>query len=142
MRCRNCALTEDGQRLLDAIGPALGIIGHGVQALTEAKGEPSGLLRLNTSHIAARLVLEPHVGEFLGRYPKLQLELVINDGLANIIADGCDAGIRLGRSLAEGVVAVPVTPRLEMVVVGTPGYFKQHGKPKTPEDLVRHNCIR
>lgn len=139
---RDMALTEDGQRLLHTIGPALSTIGHGVRTLTEATSEPSGLLRVNTSHIAARLLLEPHLGEFLGCYPKLQLELVIDDGLANIIADGCDAGIRLGRSLAEGVVAVPLTPKLAMAVVGTPGYFKQHGKPKTPEDLARHNCIR
>ena len=139
---RDMALTEDGQRLLDAIAPALGAIEHGVHALTETKGEPSGLLRINTSHIAARLLLEPHVAEFLGRYPKLQLELVIDDGFANIIANGCDAGIRLGRSLTEGMVAVPVTPLLEMAVVGSPSYFKQHGKPKAPEELAQHNCLR
>jgi len=73
-------------------------------------------------------LLEPHLGEFLSRYPGLRLERVLNDGFANIIADGADVGIRLGESLDEHMV--PITPRIEMAIVGSPDYFKRHGPPR------------
>lgn len=139
---RNMSLTEDGQRLLDAIASPLGMIERALQSVDAMRGEPVGLLRVNTSRIAARVLVEPHLGEFLARYPQLKLELVIDDGLSNIIADGCDAGIRLGRSLAGHMVAVSITPALEMAIVGAPDYFRRRGKPATPEDLVRHECLR
>ncbi|WP_223643685.1 LysR substrate-binding domain-containing protein [Corallococcus sp. EGB] len=91
--------------------------------------------------MAARELLEPHLAEFLARYPKLAVELVMDDGLSNIIAAGCDVGIRIGERLSEHVVAVPITPMLEMAVVATPAYFARHGRPSTPADLARHNCI-
>lgn len=91
--------------------------------------------------MAAKALIEPHLVEFYSRYPKLRLELVMAEPLSNIIADGCDAGIRLGRSLADHVVAVPVTPALSMAVVGSPAYFKRYGTPRTPADLIGHNCI-
>lgn len=138
---RDMSLTEDGQRLFDALRPALTSIERAVGNLREARNEPSGLLRVNTSRIAAKKLLEPHLGEFLGRYPQLRLELLMDDGLSNIIADGCDAGIRLGESLAAHMVAVPITPMLEMAVVASPDYFKRRGQPATPADLVRHNCL-
>ncbi len=138
---RDMSLTEDGQRLFDALRPALVAIERAVGNLREGRNEPSGLLRVNTSRVAAKKLVEPHLGEFLGRYPQLRLELVMDDGLANIVADGCDAGIRLGESLAEHMVAVQITPMLEMAVVASPGYFKRCGKPATPADLVRHNCL-
>ncbi|MED8006066.1 LysR substrate-binding domain-containing protein, partial [Pseudomonas aeruginosa] len=83
--------------------------------------------------------LEPYLGEFLARYPGLRLELVLNDGFANIIAGGADVGIRLCESLDEHMVAVPITPRIEMAVVGSPAYFERHGIPQTPAELVQHN---
>lgn len=94
-----------------------------------------------TARVAARTLLEPHLGEFMARYPLLRVELVMDDGLSNIIADGYDAGIRLGESLAEHMVAVPITPMLEMVVAGSPDYFARHGTPATPADLIGHNCL-
>lgn len=117
---RDMSLTEAGQRLYDA---------------------PSGLLRVNTSRMAAKVLVEPHLGELMACYPKLRLELVMDDGLANIVADGCDAGIRLGESLAEHVVAVPISPMMEMAVVASPAYFRRHGRPRAPADLVQHNCV-
>ncbi|MGH8435563.1 MAG: LysR family transcriptional regulator [Pseudomonas sp.] len=138
---RDMSLTEQGQRLFDSLQPALGAIERAVRSLGEAGREPSGLLRVNTSRIAAKKLVEPHLAEFLGRHPQLKLEVVMDDGLANIVAAGCDAGIRLGESLAEHMVAVPITPVLEMAVVGSPGYFERHGKPATPADLVQHNCL-
>lgn len=139
---RDMSLTEEGQHLLDALVPALDAIEGAVRRLGDARSEPSGLIRLNTSRVAAKKLIEPHIGEFLARYPNLKLELIMDDGLSNIIADGCDAGIRIGESLAEHMVAVPITPMLEMAVVASPGYFERHGKPESPQDLVRHDCVR
>ncbi|UPG93880.1 LysR family transcriptional regulator [Luteibacter aegosomatissinici] len=138
---RDMSLTEAGQQLFDALQPALGNIQNAVRSVGDASGTPSGLIRLNTSRMAAKALIEPHLAEFYTRYPKLRLELVMAEPLSNIVADGCDAGIRLGRSLAEHVVAVPITPTLSMAVVGAPAYFARHGVPTTPDDLVHHNCI-
>jgi DNA-binding transcriptional LysR family regulator len=138
---RDMSLTEAGQQLFDTLQPRLAEIEHAVRHLGDASGEPSGLIKVNTSRMAAKALVEPHLGEFYARYPKLRLELVMAESLSNIIADGCDAGIRLGRSLADHVVAVPVTPQLSMAVVGAPAYFERHGVPKTPADLATHNCI-
>ena len=138
---RDMSLTDEGQRLLDVLAPALKAVERAVSELGEAHEEPSGLIRMNSSRIAARLLIEPHLGELLERYPKLRLELVMNDGISNIVADGMDAGLRLGESLDEHMVAVPVTPPIEMAVVGSPAYFARHGLPESPADLMRHNCL-
>ncbi len=138
---RDMSLTEEGQRLFDALQPALASIERAVVELGETHAEPAGLIRVNTSRVAARLLLEPGMGEFLARFPKLRLELVMNDGFSNIVAEGLDAGIRLGESLDEHMVAVPVTPMLEMAIVGSPAYFARHGVPQAPADLMRHNCL-
>ncbi|MCB1637020.1 MAG: LysR family transcriptional regulator, partial [Xanthomonadales bacterium] len=102
---RDMSLTEAGQHLFDALQSSLGDIEQAVRNLGDASGEPAGLVRINTSRMAARALIEPHLDEFYRRYPKLKLELSMTEPLANIIAEGCDAGIRLGRSLAEHVVA-------------------------------------
>jgi len=138
---RDMTLTEEGQRLYDALAPALKMINTAVAELGELSSTPTGLIRVNTSRIAARTLLEPHLGEFFARYPGIRLELVLNDGLANIIADGTDVGLRLGESLDEHMVAVPVSPRIETAVVGSPAYFERHGVPQTPAELSHHNCL-
>lgn len=138
---RDMSLTDEGQRLLDVLQPALTAIERAVSELGEAHEAPSGLIRMNSSRIAARLLIEPHLSAFLARYPQLRLELVMNDGFSNIVADGMDAGIRLGESLDEHMVAVPVTPPIEMAIVGSPAYFERYGIPETPADLMRHNCL-
>lgn len=138
---RNMSLTEEGQRLFAELQPALESLDRAVRELGDATTEPTGLVRINTARMAARELVEPHLAEFLARYPKITVELVMDDGLSNIIADGCDVGIRIGERLAEHVVAVPITPMLEMAVVATPAYFARHGRPSTPADLAQHNCI-
>lgn len=131
---RDMSLTEEGQRLFDALQGALA-------SVERALAEPSGLIRINTSRVAAQALLEPHLAEFLARYPRLRVELVLADGFSSIVADGMDAGIRLGESLDEYMVAVPITPMVRMAVVGAPGYFERHGTPAEPADLMRHNCL-
>ena len=138
---RDMSLTEEGQRLYDVLQPALAAIERAVAELGEVHAEPSGLIRMTSSRTAARLLVEPHMGELLARHPRLRLELVMDDGFSNIVAEGLDAGIRLGESLDERMVAVPITPPLEMAIVGSPAYFARHGVPETPADLVRHNCL-
>lgn len=138
---RDMSLTEEGRRLLDVLQPALAGVERAVAELGESNDEPSGLIRMNSSRIAARLLIEPHLGELLARYPRLRLELVMDDGFSNIVADGLDAGIRLGESLDEHMVAVPITPPLRMAIVGAPAYFERHGLPRAPGDLMQHNCL-
>jgi DNA-binding transcriptional LysR family regulator len=138
---RSMSLTEDGQRLYDTLRPHFRGIERAVTGLVEARGEPAGLLRINTSRPAAALVLTPHLGEFLARYPQVQVELVVNDAFADIIGEGCDAGLRLGESLAEHVVAVPVTPPLSMAIVASPTYLARRGAPQAPQDISGHDCI-
>ena len=138
---RDMSLTEEGQKLFDTLLPSFKAIEGALRKVGEAHDEPSGLLRINTPKVVAKYLIEPHLSEFLNRYPKLKIELVMEDGLTNIIAEGCDAGIRLGESLAEHVVAIPITPMLEMAAVGTPQYFKENSIPKSPLELVKHNCL-
>lgn len=138
---RDMSLTEEGQRLFDVLQPALVAIEGAVTELGETGAEPSGTIRLSISRVAARSLIEPHIAEFLARYPKLRLELVTDDGFTNIVAEGLDAGVRLEESLEEHMVAVPITPPLEMAIVGSPRYFERHGVPETPEDLKHHNCL-
>lgn len=138
---RDMSLTDEGQRLLDVLQPALTAIERAVAEIGEAHAEPTGLIRMNSSRVAARLLIEPHMGKFLARYPRLRLELVMDDGFSNIVAEGLDAGIRLGESLDEHMVAVPITPPLEMAIVGSPEYFERYGVPETPADLMKHNCL-
>ncbi|AOS95672.1 HTH-type transcriptional regulator DmlR [Microbulbifer aggregans] len=138
---RSMSLTEEGQRLFDVLTPAIESVDRAVAEVGESQAEPSGVIRINTSRVAARLLLEPKMESFLARYPKLKLELILDDGLSNIISSGMDAGIRLGESLAEQMVAVPVTPPISMAIVGSPEYFAKHGTPETPDDLLHHNCL-
>lgn len=139
---RDMSLTDDGMRLWESIQPALQSIEQAVTQVNEARNEPTGVIRLNTSRIAARMLIEPHLQEFLSLYPQLTVELVMDDGFSNIIADGMDAGIRRGESVAEHMVAVPISQPLCFAVVGTPAYFAQRKPPQTPEDLAQHNCVR
>ncbi|MBE4111021.1 LysR family transcriptional regulator [Vibrio parahaemolyticus] len=138
---RNMSLTEEGQRLLDTLHPSLTNIEQALNSLNDLHIEPAGLIRISVSRTAARLLFEPHLGEFLSRYPKIRLELSMDDGLTNIVAEGMDAGIRLGVSLDEHMVAIPITPNLTNAIVGSPDYFKRYGKPETPNDLEYHNCL-
>lgn len=138
---RSMSLTEEGQRLYDGLAPALKAIDAAVGEIGESHSAPSGLIRVNTSRIAARTLLEPHLAEFLERYPELRIEMILNDGFSNIVADSTDVGIRLGESLDEHMIAVPITPPIEMAVVGSPEYFERNGIPESPAQLRQHNCL-
>ncbi len=138
---RDMSLTEDGQRLFDSVSPALDIIERSLRELSATGSAPSGLLRISTSHVAAKYLIQPHLAELGRRYPELKLELMMDDRLSNIVAEGADAGIRLGESLAEHMIAVPISPKIELVVAGSPAYFERNPIPRTPTDLASHNCV-
>jgi DNA-binding transcriptional LysR family regulator len=139
---RSLALTEAGARLFARINPAFLDIGDAIDELNRFRDTPFGTLRLNVSRICARFVLMPIVTRFLAAFPDIQVELVVNDALVDVVAEGFDAGIRFGESIAADMIAVPVGPRLSFAVVGTPDYFESHGKPITPRDLTGRPCIR
>jgi DNA-binding transcriptional LysR family regulator len=138
---RSVALTEAGERLLRTIGPAFAQIDGGVASLSELRDKPAGTIRMTTSEHAAHTVLWPVLSPLLHSYPDLHVELVIDASLTDIVTDRLDAGVRLGESIAKDMVAVRIGPELRMAVVGSPGYFAEHPKPKTPQHLAEHRCI-
>ncbi len=138
---RSVAPTPAGERLLRSLDPALAEVARGLDALSDWRGEPSGTLRVTTFSSAARSVLAPTLPRFLLDHPSISVEVTVDDRLADIVADGFDAGIRFGETVERDMVTVRVGPDLRTVVVGTPGYFARHPRPATPADLDGHNCV-
>ena len=139
---RSVSLTEEGRRLLEQLTPGLQLIGYAIDTLDDHHDQPVGEIRINTSRFAARQFIEPHLSEFADRFPDVRLELVLDDGIGDIVSEGCDAGIRLGESLTPAMVAIPISPMMRMSVAASPDYFARHPPPVTPEDLQYHDCIR
>lgn len=139
---RSVALTEAGAELLASLAPALAQIRSSVERVRASSSRPSGLLRLNSSGVAFTTLIEPHLAAFAERYPDVVLDVQIDNGLSDIVAQGFDAGIRLGHALQRDMVAVPMGPLQQLVVVGAPAYLARRGTPKTPKDLLEHECIR
>ncbi len=138
---RSVAPTEAGARLLERLLPAMSEFDAAVADVKALSGRPSGTLRINCPRTAAIHVLGPLIGPFLKAYPEIALDIVTEEKLVDIVAGRFDAGIRLGEKVEQDMVAVRFGGDLEMLVVGSPGYFAQHGKPKTPRDLKSHRCI-
>jgi len=138
---RNVGLTEAGERFVARLRPAVGEVEDAFASLAELRDRPAGTLRLAVSTIACRRFIEPNLASFLARYPELKIDVVVDDGLTNIVQGGFDAGIRLGESLDREMVAVRISADERVAVVGSPAYFAEHGKPKHPRDLHAHDCI-
>jgi DNA-binding transcriptional LysR family regulator len=138
---RSVALTEAGERLFETLRPALDEIDAKLAALSQLRETPGGTVRITTSEHAARTVLWPKVKELLSAYPDLKVELSIEGALTDIVTERFDAGVRLGEQVAKDMIAVRIGPQHSMAVVAAPSYFRSHGKPKTPQDLVKHVCI-
>lgn len=138
---RSVSTTEAGERLLARLGPAIEEISGAVEDLGRLLDRPSGHVRITASRSAARMVVTPILPRFTQTYPEIVVEILIDAGLTNIVAQRFDAGIRLGESLEKDVVAVPVTGPLRMAVVGSPQYFASHPAPSAPRDLSKHRCI-
>lgn len=139
---RSVSLTEAGTQLLETLAPALDQIRRSVQEVGDASSAPRGQLRINTSYVAHSALLQPHLREFMALYPDLTVEISVEHGLSDIVAGSFDAGLRLGRALQKDMIAVPIGPPQRLLVVGAPAYVKAHGKPKRPDQLLQHDCIR
>jgi DNA-binding transcriptional LysR family regulator len=139
---RSVSLTEAGRHLLARLQPALGSVSTALEEMNLFRASPAGTLRINTFRDAALVVVAPLIERFLRMYPDIQLDIVSDDGLVDIVGQGFDLGIRYEESVPEDMVAVPVGPEQRLGVIGSPAYFKRRGKPKHPDDLMRHDCIR
>jgi DNA-binding transcriptional LysR family regulator len=138
---RSVAPTAAGERLLQAVGPRLDEIEHALADLSELRDKPAGTIRITIGEHAAETIVWPALAKLLPRYPDIKVELVIDYGLTDIVAEGYDAGVRLGEQVARDMIAARIGPDLRMAVVGAPSYFAKHDTPKKPQDLTAHACI-
>lgn len=138
---RSVAPTDAGERLIETLRPALDDIDERLAALTEFRDRPAGTVRITASAHAARAVLWPAIDRLAAENPDVNLEVNIEGGLVDIVADRYDAGVRLGERLEQDMIAVPISPRLRMAAFGAPAYFAERGVPQTPYDLAEHSCI-
>jgi DNA-binding transcriptional LysR family regulator len=139
---RSVAITEVGQALLSRVQPLVRDLDAALGDVDNYRSKPSGTLRINSSLIGARVLLELAVPKFLARYPEMHLDLVTEGRLVDIVAEGFDAGIRLAESVPKDMVAVAFGGTDRFVAVAAPAYLKKRGAPKAPLDLLRHACIR
>jgi DNA-binding transcriptional LysR family regulator len=139
---RRVGLTEAGRELLQRIAPALSELDAAMDAMRQHGGRPSGRLRLTVPNAVLPSLIEPMLAEFMARWPDVQLDIHVDNALSDLIADGFDAGIRLGERLQRDMVAVPISGPMRSVVVATPAYLERHGRPKHPRDLQTHNCVQ
>ncbi|WP_137934579.1 LysR family transcriptional regulator [Mesorhizobium comanense] len=140
---RSVAPTEAGARLLERLGPALGEVEAALDVVNGFRGRPAGTLRLNVPVVAAKLVLPRLLPPFLAAYPDIRLEVTAEDNFVDILASGCDAGIRYEERLEQDMIAVPIGPRRQRyaTAAATP-YLDRHGRPEHPRDLLAHACLR
>ncbi len=140
---RSVVPTEAGARLLERLGPALGEVEAALDVVNGFRDRPVGTLRLNVPASAARLVLPRLVPPFLAAYPDIVLDLVVEEGFVDILAAGCDAGIRYEERLQQDMIAIPIGPRRQrMATAAAPAYLKARGRPAHPRDLLNHACLR
>src|SRR6516162_8295996 len=138
---RSVSPTEAGERLLNTVGPRLEEIEAELGAVGELRDKPAGTIRLTATEYAADEILLPKLGKLLRTYPDIKVEIVIDYGLTDIVAQRFDAGVRSGEQVAKDMIAVRIAPDMRMAVVGAPSYFRKRPEPKRPQDLISHNCI-
>jgi DNA-binding transcriptional LysR family regulator len=138
---RSVAPTEAGERLLRALGPRFDEIEAELAELSGLRDKPAGTIRITSGEHAAEAILWPALAKLLPRYPDIKVELNIDYGLTDIVAERYDAGVRLGEQVAKDMIAVRIGPDFRMAVVGAPSYFARRPKPKNPQDLTAHDCI-
>lgn len=138
---RSVAPTEAGTHLLGVISPRFEEIDTELASLTAFRDKPAGRLRITAGEHAAITILQPALEKILPDHPDVHIEITVDYGLTDIVAEGYDAGVRLGEQVAKDMVAVRVGPDMRMAVVGSPAYFARYPRPRTPRDLTHHNCI-
>lgn len=138
---RSVAPTEAGERLLRTVSPAFDQIDAGLTALSELRAKPAGTIRLTATENAARAVLLPALARLLPDYPDIRVEIAVDYGLTDIVAERFDAGVRPGETVAKDMIAVRIGPDTRMAVVGAPSYLAKRPPPESPQDLTAHACI-
>lgn len=138
---RSVSPTEPGRRLHERMAPILREMDAAVAEAVDTRTRASGTLRINTLSMAAKRLIAPRLGRFAHAHPDVVLDIVIDDSLSDITGEGFDAGIRVGNRVQKDMVAVRMTPDIELLAVASPDYLARHGEPKTPADLGRHACI-
>lgn len=138
---RSVSATEAGEHLLRVVAPRFEEIDTELALLSQFRDKPAGRLRITAGEHPAVTILQPALAKILPDHPDIQVEVIVDYGLTDIVAEGYDAGVRLGEQVARDMIAVRIGPDVRMAVVGSPDYFARHPRPRTPRDLVRHNCI-
>lgn len=138
---RSVAPTDVGERLLRTVGSRLDEIETELASLSEPREKPAGTIRITAGEHAAESVLWPALAKLLPRYPDIKVEVIVDYGLTDIVAQRYDAGVRLGEQVAKDMIAVRIGPDMRIAVVGAPSYFAERPKPKMPQDLTSHRCI-
>lgn len=138
---RSVACTDAGERLLNTVGPRFEEIEAELSALAELRDKPAGTIRITTTDYAADMVLWPKLSRVLPAYPELKIEMIVDYGLSDIVAERYDIGVRFGDQVAKDMIAVRIGPDVPMVIVGAPAYLARQALPKKPQDLLAHNCI-
>jgi len=138
---RSVSPTEAGERLLHTVGPRLEEIEAELAAVSELREKPAGTIRITATEYAVDTILWPKLVKFLRQFPDIKVEIIIDNGLTDIVAQRFDAGVRAGEQVAKDMIAVRIGPDLRMAVVGAPAYFRKLSEPKKPQDLIGHDCI-
>jgi len=138
---RSVAPTEAGERLLHTLGPRFEEIDAELAALSELREKPAGTIRITATGYAVDKLLWPKLAKFLRKYPDIKVEIAIDSGLTDIVAQRFDAGVRSGEQVAKDMIAVRIGPDMRMAVVGAPSYFRKRPEPRRPQDLIGHSCI-
>ena len=140
---RSVVATEAGMRLAERLAPALGEVKAALDVVNHYRDRPAGTLKLNVPATVARLVLPAIVTPFLKAYPEIRLEVIVEESFVDLLAAGCDAGVRYDERLEKDMVAVPIGPRVQrMATAASPAYLAEHGRPRHPRDLLEHTCLR
>jgi DNA-binding transcriptional LysR family regulator len=140
---RSVVPTEAGQRLLERLGPALNEVQAALDVVNGFRSRPAGTLRLNVPISAARLALPAIVPPFLAAYPDIRLEVIADDSFVDVLAAGCDAGIRYDERLEKDMIAVPIGPRVQrFATAASAAYLDRYGRPPHPRELLSHACLR
>lgn len=138
---RRVGITEIGQRFLADARPGLDALTHAVDAVNESRDAPAGLLRINLARVVADILILPHLADFAVAYPEVTVDLHCDNTFLDLVDGGFDAGFRIGESLAKDVVALPVGAPQRIATFASPSYVARHGMPRTPADLLSHQCV-
>jgi DNA-binding transcriptional LysR family regulator len=138
---RSVSPTQAGEHLLQTVAPRFEEIEAELEALSALHDKPAGTIRITATDYPANTILLPKLAKFLPQYPDIKVEIVIDYGLTDIVAQRYDAGVRWGEQVAKDMIAVRIGPNMSIAVVGAPSYFAKRSPPKKPQDLTGHNCI-